>query len=508
MMDSGSLKAFSTEGTPLWTYFARGRISPYLTRSPEGTSYIARTNGIFIAVNRVGRELWRTTLPEPLSGPVVCGWDGRLFIPSGNRIYCLTASGHLLWERDLVSGIAISPIPDYDGGIVLVLNNAVVLRIGPFGDLQGLYVSALPKAIVPMGTPGDGGRLLIVYPNGGMEYTDFRSVNFDRGPVPYPRLESRPLTATGWDMRAAILLEGGQILGLNGLTGETLWSADSQIGRATGDTLLRANGQGIYALSQTGATGFTSDGRMLWHLDLTGAASVPGFGDDGVLYSGGADWILYAFKQEEQVRQNTRQSLIPEGAYGTGSPPPSSWAANPLRFGEAQLENQLTNIRQTIAGGRVENRELEYTAYLMETANAGQDPETSRYRPLVNVHHRVRALQLLALIGSQETIPFLARIFSQERDPTVKAAAAEAIGAIGMDPDGIALRAFTNSIFSPNLREEQVMVAVAAATGAVCRFSGPPVSDTGIRILTSLTTRDRPQFVQALAKRELETLGK
>jgi outer membrane protein assembly factor BamB len=249
---------------------------------------------------------------------------------------------------------------------------------------------------------------------------------------------------------------------------------------------------------------------MLWHLDLKGATSLPGFGDDGLLYSGDADWILYAFKPEEQVRPRPQSVYGPgaEGLYGTGAPPPSSWANNPLRYFDTEVERQLTLIRQAVTGGRVGLQELEYTGYLMETANAGQDPETSQYRPLVQVNYRVRALQLLALIGSRESIPYLARVFTQDRDPSVKAAAAEAIGIIGMDPEGIALRAFTSAIFSPNFREDQVLAAVATATGALCRFSGPPISDTGIRILTSLSSRDRPQFIQALAKQELETLSK
>jgi outer membrane protein assembly factor BamB len=172
------------------------------------------------------------------------------------------------------------------------------------------------------------------------------------------------------------------------------------------------------------------------------------------------------------------------------------------------VERELGLIRQAILGGRVANRELEYTAYLMETANAGQDLDSLRPRPLVHISHRVRALQLLGIIGSRETIPFLTRIFTQDQDPVVRAAAAEAIGAIGMDPDGIALNAFSNAARSVILREEQVLAAMASATGAICRFSGPPVMETGIRILTSLSTGNRPQLVQTIAKRELETLGK
>ena len=97
VLDGGNIKAYSTAGTPLWNYSARGRISPFVTRSLEGTSYISRNTGALIAVNRAGRELWRRSPGGPLSGPVISGWDGRLFVPTGNRLTCYTASGNLLW---------------------------------------------------------------------------------------------------------------------------------------------------------------------------------------------------------------------------------------------------------------------------------------------------------------------------------------------------------------------------------------------------------------------------
>ncbi|MDR3247149.1 MAG: HEAT repeat domain-containing protein, partial [Treponema sp.] len=306
------------------------------------------------------------------------------------------------------------------------------------------------------------------------------------------------------------LLESGQILGLDGLTGEIRWSAESRIAMWPEPPELFYDERGIYALSKNGASGFAEDGRLLWHLDLRDASSIPGFGDDGILYSGGTDWILYAFGLEEQVGQGPRlaHSPSPEGSYGTGTPPPSSWARNPMRYDESPVEGQLGIIGRDIERGRVGDWELEYTAYLMELIDAGQDPETSRYSPLIHINHRVRALQLLARIGSRETIPFLARIFSEDRDPNVKAAAAQAIGVIGMDNNGIALQAFNAAAFSPNQREERVLTAIAAATGAICRFSGPPSLDSGVRILVSLSSPNRPQVVRNLAKQELESLNK
>lgn len=274
--------------------------------------------------------------------------------------------------------------------------------------------------------------------------------------------------------------------------------------------------RGVYVLSRTGASGFIANGKSagqrLWIMQVEGAATIPAFGNDGVLYSGGNDWILYAYKLEDRVLQQ-QQSLygpVPEGNYGAGSPPPSPWANYYFGFEEKALNIQFALIRRAIDSGQVGEQELTYTGYLMEVLrNDLPRPGISRLHPQVQILQRIQALHLLGLLGSPEIIPFLADIFSRDDEALVKAAAAEAIGSIGIDPDGLALRAFTNAIFAPGtVRDEQALLGIAAATGALCRFSGPPLSDTGVKILTSLIAAGRPQSVQQRARRELSLMGK
>jgi outer membrane protein assembly factor BamB len=513
ILDSGDLKVFSVRGRRLWTYYSRGRLSPFLTRSPEGHSYIGRTDGTLIAVSRVGRELWRGDLGAPLSGPPVCGWDGRIFVPAGKSISCFTVTGRRLWRWALGSSIAISPVLDQDGGIIAALESAALLRIGPFGEVQTLNLSAVPRAIVPLGFPENGGRVLILYRNGGMELADFRSADFSRGSQPLPRLEGRPLAAAGWGLEAAVLLDTGRLLGINGLSGESLWSSSLQAGLAAAEKqpALIYDERGIYILSRSAAAGFTGDGEELWRRELGETSVIPGFGDDGILYSGTADWILCAFRMEDRVRRLplSMYGPPPKGNYGAGTPPPSSWTGNPLRWEENLLEKQLKQIRQDIAQGRVGEREIEYIGFLMETIDAGDDLDSFHRKPLVQLIHRVRSLQLLGLIGSRDTVPFLARIFEKDREPVVRAAAAAAIGAIGQDKQGNAIQAFSKAVFKAGFPEEdRVLAAVALAAGAICRFSGPHLNEGGIRILSALTSSNRPNFVRSLAKKELEDLWK
>jgi outer membrane protein assembly factor BamB len=510
-LDGGSVKAYSTGGRPLWTYYARGRLSPYVTRSREGTCYISRTNGVLIVVNRAGRELWRTNPGGPLSGPVVPGWDGRIFVPTGRKISCYTGSGWLLWQKNLESPIKLQPALSREGGVLLTLENGELLHIDPFGKTFSRKLSAPPRAVLSLGPAGMPGRFMVLYQNGAAELLD--PARPDQRPYTLPRLPGPPVAAVSRENQAAVTLADGQVVLVSGENGSFLWYGDSHLKNrrnppAAGEVSMLFDERGIYVLSKTGATGFTGDGRRLWFIRLEGAAAIPAFGDDGMLYSGGDDWILYAYRLEDRIRQQKQSMYGPAslGSYGTGNPPPSPWADYYFRFSEDEMETQFSRIEAVLAAHRIGEDELAFTAYLMEAAGSGSR-QPGQTQPPVQVHYRVRALRLLAVIGSRETIPFLANLFNRDNEPVIKAAAADAIGRIGIDPEGIALRAFMAAIFpSGPVRDEQVLTAVAAATGALCRFSGPPLSDMGVKILNLLTAGSQPRLVQQQARRELAAL--
>jgi outer membrane protein assembly factor BamB len=503
--DGGNLKAYTREGKPLWNYFARGKLTPFVSRSREGTSYIGRINGTLIAVNRSGRELWQRDLPSPLAAPVVVGWDGRIFVPTEGTVFCYTGAGYLLWRRELESPPALEPVPDKLGGLVTVLESGRLLQISPFGAVFFRELKEVPVLALPLraeSAPHDQ-SILVLYNNGETELHDFT------GYRPFFKLPGSPLAGASREGRAALTLTDGRVFLLS-VDGEGITSLGEGPAGAEGKTAMIYDERGIYVLSPSGAAGFTGDGRRLWLMRLQGAAALPALSDEGLLYSGGRDWILYAYRVENRTRPQ-KQSLYgpaPEGSYGTGNPPPSSWADYYFRFDPAELDAQLDRIAAAIREGRVGEDELDFTAYLMEAA--GSEPSLPRSRtvvPRVQPRHRIEAVRLLAYLGSRETLPFLAALFSRERDPPVKAAIAEAVGRIGIDPEGLALQAFT-ALVSPTApaQDEQVLEAVGAAIGALCRFSGPPLSDTGVRLLMVLAGEEQPPAARNRARQEIESL--
>jgi outer membrane protein assembly factor BamB len=93
----------------------------------------------------------------------------------------------------------------------------------------------------------------------------------------------------------------------------------------------------------------------------------------------------------------------------------------------------------------------------------------------------------------------------KDYDPSVKSAAAEAIGRIGTDPEGIALRAFAQAI-TASTRDEQILTATAMAIGSLCRFSGPPLSDSGVKLLGIIERDFMPAKARAQARRETASM--
>jgi outer membrane protein assembly factor BamB len=169
------------------------------------------------------------------------------------------------------------------------------------------------------------------------------------------------------------------------------------------------------------------------------------------------------------------------------------------------MNQELQKLSSMVKEGKIGQNEKNYAAYLREISGSSLNPHTSQTRPPVQVQYRLEAARLLGYIGSRETIPFLAELYVKDPDSAVRAAAAEAIGRIGTDPDGIALKAFSQAITATN-RDEQVLIATASAIGSLCRFSGPPLSETGLRLLGIIELDFMPSKARAQAKQEIASL--
>jgi outer membrane protein assembly factor BamB len=503
-LDGGNIRAYSTAGTPMWNYSARGRISPYVTRSREGTSYFSRNNGIFIAVNRAGRELWRRNLGSPLTARAIPGWDGRLFVPTDKKISCYTASGNLLWSKTFDAPCSIPPRLDSGGGILLALENNEVYRIDAFGNSKIWTLSSKPAVLLSI----EHEQILVLYADGAMGILGqsedwFLSAQGEAHAILLPMLPASPVAAANRGNVLAVILADGMAALFSVDERKTLWSTESHIRelikngtRPEPEAEVVYDERGIYVLSKNGATGFSHEGKRLWYRFLENTAAIPAFGNDGVLYSGGKDWILYAYKIEDRILpvKTSLYGPLPEGTYGTGLPKPS--IVNDFPMNEYEINLKLQQINAGLLAGKVGENELPWTTTLMMIASGN-----------FHIKYKIESLKLLGQIGSQETISWLVNFFRRDNDPMVRAAAVSAVGDIGVDPEGVAIQTFLFLLVNGGgIKDEQILLAITSATGALCRFSGPPLSESGIRILTLLTADHQPPSVRRQAQREIAQL--
>jgi outer membrane protein assembly factor BamB len=520
--ENGRVRSFFQSGTPLWNFDARGTAVPYIARSYEAATYICNTDGIFMAINRVGRELWRLDLGKPISFPPVVGWDGRVFISLDSTMTCRTASGNPLWTIDLGSPIAFSPILDSTGSAATVLQNNYFVKIHQFSSVERIRLERLPLIIISM---NDGSRksYVLFYPNGEMELIHFNSSARSGSALSRQslrQLPAPPVAAVSRGGRFVVTLRDGRVLYLNA-QGETLWTRNSheaaeERGPANltiDQAMMIYDERGIYSVTVRGISAFTSEGRRRFvHRLQTVSSGVPALCDEGLLWACGIDNILRVYKvdvRQRTIPRNRFYGFEPEGSYGMGNPPPSPWVGDNSRYHDVNQDRVYAEISAAITSGNIGTMEPIYVAYIMEMVGFFLgSPHVSPVRPAVRPMQRVRLIRLLALVGSRETIPFLWNIFDRDPEPAVRRACADAIGRVGVDPTGRSFHSY-NFLLSPNNPniDPQLVLAASSSIAAICRFSGPPLAHEGIRVLRYFSNLPSiPNNVRAQIRAELDGL--
>ncbi|MCL2441319.1 MAG: hypothetical protein FWD14_06230 [Treponema sp.] len=520
--ENGRVRSFFQSGTPLWNFDARGTAVPHIARSYEAATYICNTDGVFMAINRVGRELWRLNLGKPISFPPVVGWDGRVFISLDSTMTCRTASGNALWTIDLGSPIAFAPILDKTGSAVTVLQNNEFVKVHQFSHVERIALNRLPIMIVSL-DEGNRQSYVLFYQSGEMEKIYYNENARRGGRLSRSNLRSLPAppaASVSLGNQFAVTLRDGRIICLNA-QGETVWTRNThEAAEERGPANLTVeqarmifDERGIYAVTIRGISAFTTEGRRRFvHRLQTVSSGVPALCDEGLLWACGTDNILRVYKVDVRPRTKPRNRFYgfePDGDYGMGNPPASPWTGQSSRYHDVEQDRVYQEISAAIRSGSIGTMEPVYVAYIMEMVGFFiGNPHHSPVRPDVKPTQRIRLINLLAQVGSRETIPFLWNIFDRDPEPAVRRACADAIGRIGVDPTGRSFHSY-NFLLSPNNPniDPQLVLAASSSIANLCRFSGPPLAPEGIRVLryfSNLTSL--PNHVRAQIRNELDGL--
>ena len=493
----GSVKSFYMTGSELWDYQPMDQVSPHFARSVEGATYLSDSAGIFQTINRVGNELWRENLPGPVSFQPVVGWDGRVFIPVGSQIFTRTAAGSPLWSKELNSNIILEPILDHAGSIVMVLENRDFVRLTQFSAEERISLNEIPLLISPIVSSSQQCYILY-YPDGRTEMITFNETA-SRGSrltrAGFITLESTPVAAVGRANMAAITLRDGRIQLIDD-SGRILWTGNThetteERGTAnlnTDITTMIFDNRGIYVITTKGITAFTDDGRRRFIHKHEEASSISGFSEEGMLYVSTANNFIRAYKLDTRalnIRRSRYYGPMPEGNYGLGNPPPSPWSIDDFRWDPNEQARMTSIIENMIDSGQIGENEPLITAYLHEMIGFFlNEGHYSTVRPRVLPFQHIAYIRLLGRFGSRDTVPFLLTIFNRYHEPAVLSAVAEAVGRIGVDPEGTAFVSYS-FFLTPNNphRDPQLLLSAAGSIADLIRFSGPPLAGDGLVLL-------------------------
>jgi len=522
--ERGSIKSFFMSGTHLWNFDARGTAVPYIARSYEAATYVCNNAGVFMAINRVGRELWRLNLGKPISYPPVVGWDGRVFIPLESAMTCRTAAGNGLWTIDLGSNVSFAPILDKTGSVATVLQNMDFVKVNQFGNVERIKLQRLPLMIASL-NEGALQSYVLLYQSGEMEKITFNSAAKAGGKLSKSNIKSlpaSPVAAIGRNAQFIVLLRDGKTLLLDS-QGGTVWSRNTHESveekgagnLSVGQASVMWDERGVYALSIRGVSAFTQEGRRRFvHRLSIETSGVPSLSDEGILYACGKDNILRVFRVDAKPRtvpHNKFYGPEPEGTYGMGNPPPSPWAGDNTRYRDPEQDEMYEEMKAVIRSGQIGEKEPVYVAYIMEMVGFFiGNPQTSAVRPLVKPPQRVRLIELLSHVGSRETIPFFWNIFDKDHEPIVRRACADAIGIVGVDPTGRSFYSYNFALSPGNPHvDPQLVLAASSSIARLCRFSGPPLAPEGIRVMRYFSNLPTvPNNVKAQIRNEIDGLFK
>jgi outer membrane protein assembly factor BamB len=520
--ENGSVRSFYMSSTPLWNFDARGTAVPHIARSYEAATYICSTDGILMAINRVGRELWRLRLDKPISYSPVVGWDGRVFITLDSTMTCRTASGNALWTLELDSPVAFAPVLDRTGSVATVLQNMDFVKVDQFSFLERIRLTRLPAMIVSL-NEGSVQSYVLFYSSGEMEkivYNDHSRAGSKLTKSNLRSLPAAPVAASSRGSQFVVTLRDGKTLCADA-QGNILWSRNTHEAveekgsgnLAVGQAAMMYDERGIYTLTIRGVSAFTPEGRRRFVHRLSNECSgVPALSDEGILYACGRDNILRVYKIDAKPRTVPRSRFYgpePEGTYGMGNPPPSPWVGDGSRYSDVNQDFVFAEMERVIKSGQIGKNEPIYVAYMMEMIGFFiGNPHYSPVRPAVKPPQRIRLIYLLAQVGSRETIPFLWNIFDKDPEPAVRRACADAIGVIGVDPTGRSFVSY-NFLLSPNNpnMDPQLVLAATSSIAMLSRFSGPPLATDGIRVLRYFSNLPSiPNFVRAQIRNEIDGL--
>jgi len=403
--DDRSLYAVYPNGELKWSYKGGYKFAGSPVIGYDGTVYIATVKGALLALAPNGRVRWSFRAPAAITGtPAIgsdgtspsIGPDGSIYLGAENRrLLAMDRLGHKKWEVTLPGAPGTAAI-GADGTIYV--NGYGIHALSPAGLLLWSYSIPEKTADPIIGEHGiitagaQNGRLYLIDPEG----KKIRHIQLG-APVNKPAAAARDGT--------------------------------------------------IYAVAANTLYAINPSGDIQWTFTTKREAAAPALAEDGTLYLGSADWILYAIGGAHGGMAESSWPIHLHDPAHTGRfnglgnlENPAFWIIRARAYsGSEELKlKALKEIEQYLKGEDFKalyasslESILEYLVLESVVIRNYYYGKLIHNFPLV----RLKSCSLLAELGTERTRNILLEVLKHEPDSHVKGAAALGLGRIARPSD-------------------------------------------------------------------------
>lgn len=508
--DSRTLYVLDSTGKAIGRRAINYRRAAFIACDPFGRAVIPEEPSMLTMINRAGQTVWSLDLGLPASGPPAFGPDGRLYVLTGRILSAYAPNGRWLWRTQLPVDATGMVRTGPGGGPVLMLADGSIRLWSQDGVSSWSFFierdtpSAFPSAMQGALLAADGKAVALALPDGRIIHLDAS------GQLSWSfKLAVEPaLVALGAGDSCLVVGRDGSLsmVASSGLA----WNTPKNQGFVPTGAALAIHDNRYILTWKGGAASYGTDGGIYRELNIQNPATVPALAPGGTVFSGGIDWIMYAYHFERDLikagastvpaldRQAIREAAREE-VFWT----PGGVNDDVLLAGLADIDKSL---KSGTIGGRAGNAILYAAAVALGDFEApfgsgAVSPGPVPRGPLP----RAMACQTLGVFGSPLALPVLVEVFQRDPEPVVRAAAASAVAAIGLDPGGLAQEAFARAA-SEGL-DLRTAIAVIEAIEGLYRSNGALDDLAGALALARLAVGNYPRDLRARAETALRRVS-
>lgn len=434
--DDRNLYAIYPDGELKWSYKSRYKFTGSPVIGYDGTVYIATTKGVLLALAPNGRVRWSFRAPAAITGTPAIGSDGTIYLPvAGGLLYALSYSGKEKWHYQYSAEICSSPSIGTDGSIYLGAENRRLLAMDREGYKK--WEVSLPGAPGTAAIGVDG----TIYVNGyGIHAISPAGLLLWSYSI--PERTADPIIG-----EHGIIVAGAQNGRLYLIDPEGKKIHHIQLGSPVNRPAAAARDGTIYAVAANTLYAINPSDDIQWTFTAKREAAAPALAEDGTLYLGSADWILYAISGTHGgIAESPWPIHLHDHAHtgrfnGLGNlENPAFWTirARAYSTSEELKFKALKEIEQYLKGEDFQplyasslESILEYLVLESVVIRNYYYGKLIHNFPLV----RLKSCSLLAELGTERTRDILLEVLKHERDNHVKGAAALGLGRITRPSD-------------------------------------------------------------------------